>query len=443
VATNGTDGAAPPWGESWDYPFATLSNAAARANASSGSVVLVSNGIYSVTNEIVFTNSAICRGWSGDPRDVVVDGCSTSRGFFIKDSAVAALTVTNCRPSNRDGDGGGIYGFAASMISNCVIAGNYGRYGGGVRVDDGGRVADCIIAGNRASGGGGGGRISGAPFLRNIVRDNISENKGGGIYISGAVVVGDCLIANNISTNSAGGGIYDGALAGLIANCQIVSNVVAGTNAAVGGAGCYVGYHSVYSNCVFAYNRLEVDITASYGGGGLLFAAWSQARLYNCLLDSNQAEYGAGAFCGIGTDTAWINCTVARNTASNTGGGMYIRSGTNSIANGILYGNTAAVGSNYYILTAVPVFSNSCAAPAPAGANDGGGNTNASPLFVDLDAGKFQLQPDSPCVNTGSNQPWMAGAFDLDGRFRVDRFSGRVDMGCYEYISRGTLFGFR
>jgi len=34
----------------------------------------------------------------------------------------------------------------------------------------------------------------------------------------------------------------------------------------------------------------------------------------------------------------------------------------------------------------------------------------------------------------------MNGAFDLDGHSRIDRFSGVVDMGCYEYLPAGTMY---
>jgi hypothetical protein len=37
----------------------------------------------------------------------------------------------------------------------------------------------------------------------------------------------------------------------------------------------------------------------------------------------------------------------------------------------------------------------------------------------------------------------MAGAVDLDERSRIDRFSGKVDMGCYEYLPSGTAFTLR
>ncbi len=55
-------------------------------------------------------------------------------------------------------------------------------------------------------------------------------------------------------------------------------------------------------------------------------------------------------------------------------------------------------------------------------------------------AGNYRLNANSPCVNTGSNQDWMTNAVDLDGNRRIDRFSGRVDMGAYELFPKGTIF---
>lgn len=52
------------------------------------------------------------------------------------------------------------------------------------------------------------------------------------------------------------------------------------------------------------------------------------------------------------------------------------------------------------------------------------------PLFVD--ALEFRLQDGSPCIDAGTNLPWMATAFDLDGNARM--YGGRVDMGCYGLI---------
>ena len=79
-------------------------------------------------------------------------------------------------------------------------------------------------------------------------------------------------------------------------------------------------------------------------------------------------------------------------------------------------------------------------------AETGDGNVGADPLFIangsdygtNLVPGNYRLQANSPGVNTGTNVSWMNTAVDLDGKPRI-RY-GRVDMGCYETIYRGTIF---
>jgi hypothetical protein len=60
-----------------------------------------------------------------------------------------------------------------------------------------------------------------------------------------------------------------------------------------------------------------------------------------------------------------------------------------------------------------------------------------NPRFVDKDTDNWRLTKGSPCVNTGANKAWMT--LDLDGHSRIDRFSGIVDMGCFEYLSHGMI----
>ena len=73
-------------------------------------------------------------------------------------------------------------------------------------------------------------------------------------------------------------------------------------------------------------------------------------------------------------------------------------------------------------------------------------NTTLNPMFINNGsgygdtyvAGNYHLSANSPCINTGTNQEWMTGAFDLDGRTRI-RY-GTVDIGAYEFIYSGTIF---
>lgn len=65
--------------------------------------------------------------------------------------------------------------------------------------------------------------------------------------------------------------------------------------------------------------------------------------------------------------------------------------------------------------------------------------TNA-PLYAGAATSNYRLVVSSPCLNTGSNETWMTDALDLDGQPRLDRLSGWVDMGAYEFAPQGSMF---
>jgi len=88
-----------------------------------------------------------------------------------------------------------------------------------------------------------------------------------------------------------------------------------------------------------------------------------------------------------------------------------------------VYFNEAVTNSNYYGAS----FSNCCVTPAPGGI----GNITNDPLFSNSLSGNYRLQMGSPCIDAGTNEPWMAVATDLDGKPRI--IDGRVDMGAYEF----------
>jgi len=150
------------------------------------------------------------------------------------------------------------------------------------------------------------------------------------------------------------------------------------------------------------------------------------------------------------------NCTFSTNSA-DYGGGMYIWLGLPTVANSILWGNTATgSGAEVYNNASTPVFSYSCIEGGLNGAGCAGdalavgtGNIGDlpahAPVFVDAAGGNLRLSADPGCINMGSDALLPADVADLDDDGNVTeplpldldgnpRVSGSfVDMGAYEY----------
>ena len=273
-----------------------------------------------------------------------------------------------------------------------------------------------------------------------------SDTQGAGIYCPGtATVISNCIVAGN-TCYGYGGGIMQG----YVFNSRIVSN---SANMSSGAHSC------ILSNCDLSYNRANTIQTwnTAYGGGAgctlyncivsynyaLSGGGLGNAIMYNCLVYGNQASYGGGVYGSFNLN----NSTIAGNYASGYGGGLLAESaGTRPVINCIVYSNGASSYPEWRTNAAgaIIAFTNSCALTQMAGWNVS--NITNNPLFAACGngygtnhvPGDYRLQAKSPCVNTGTNQPWMNDALDLDGKKRL-RY-GRVDMGAYEVIYDGTVY---
>jgi len=150
---------------------------------------------------------------------------------------------------------------------------------------------------------------------------------------------------------------------------------------------------------------------------------------------TRNANYEKGSGVKINTGGSVENCTIVNNLKYTA---VYVGASGGTLKNCIIYSNTSGNWSNANPSTAS--YTNCCTTPT----NDlpGSGNITNNPAFVNSGAGDYHLVANSPCINQGLNQAWMTDALDFDGKRRVDKYSGRVDMGCYEFLLRGTLFGF-
>ncbi len=465
VATNGAG-----LGTSWADATNSLQGAINVSMAND--TIWVSNGVYEtggvtnypagalLTNRFAIWKSITVRSKDNDPANTVIRGAwdpATTNGpaavrcvYMASNSVLIGFTLTNgatLTSGSADRCGGGVYCPATTnpVLTNCVIAGNkaYGQYdpyygGGGAWY---GTLRNCTIISNSSLHGGGvynsvlyncalignfvgpgsypaGGGVNAGTLYNCMLISNTATYRGGG---ASASTLSNCTLIGNSSGDYGGGGnncnMY---------NCTLIRNA---TSTAYGGGGAYGTLAYGLYNCKLIGNSAGI-----LGGGGAL-----NVSMYNCILADNTTTGSGGGASGC----SLYNCTVASNSAwwvggsSGTGGGV---SG-GKLYNCIVYLNTAQTsGSN---CSGTVSFTNTCTAPASNGWAVG--NIAVDPIFIDSVGGNYRLAARSPCINAGTNLSWMTDGSvtskDLDGWPRV-RY-GAVDMGAYENIRGGTVYGFR
>lgn len=386
-------------------PYTSLENAASNIQdavdaAVAGSTVWVAPGTYYAASAepadssvVSIRKSLALRGTTGNPADVIVNGAASYRclAMIAPNNAkieVDALTFTNGFYSCTEAysGGAGVY-FHSSYPSSSLW------------------LLNSIITGNKAQ--------------KNAAADYIG---GGGIYACNAAaqnIISNCLIIGNQTLTGAGGNLVGGGVWVRGSNISLIGCLIAHNQAENNPAGIYARDAVLLDRCTIVSNL----------GAGTFFR--DGPMLHNSLVALNT---GAGVNY-YSQPMEVFNCTIVNNQSRNT-----LRAGTiensivdqiNSIASGI------AISGSHNCLPSEPT------AGEWVNTLVHGGNL-AFIKFVDLENGNFRLQPDSPCVNAGIDQTGLlADSLDLDGLPRIDRFSRKPDIGCYELLPPGMLFRFK
>jgi hypothetical protein len=204
--------------------------------AADGDTVLLTNGIFFLTNEVLVKSRITIQSVNG-PIATVVDARGSNRVFHLNypNAGVEGLTIKNGYAPSKDG--GGVYGTSNNFIRNCLVVSNRAGWdGGGAYLTRGGLVEDSTIFANSAN-------------------FSSSGNGGGGLCLRYTGTVRRTLIWSNYCSANAGGlFVYEGR----VENCTIVSN-----KAAWSGGGIWIERNSVLRESVIEFN------TANLGGGGL------------------------------------------------------------------------------------------------------------------------------------------------------------------------------
>jgi parallel beta-helix repeat protein len=294
-------------------------------------------------------------------QSTLTDNTAGLNGGAIYYDMDCVAEVNNCTVSGNivSEEGGGIfYGLSSSItVADCNISDNLATYGGAIYLDSecSGTIADSVFVLNDANEDGG------AIYLSDSVEVEISDCsigynsalRGGGIhgvYCSDSTVIG-CSITYNRAAEDAVFEFYnpdpnDPNLPlgppdpnGSIGDANYIAIQQTGTAMIAQGGGIYsFEGPGLIADCNISYN------TATTSGGGVYIAGEYSPWLKNCLITNNLAETdGAGVSANWQVNATISNCTIADNEvtqAPSYGGGLYVSYNSHvEVIDSIIWGN--------------------------------------------------------------------------------------------------------
>lgn len=255
-------------------------------------------------------------------------------GININETATLNLNGVCNITSNEASAGGGI----SQEAGGCVID----IKSNGVLIANNQAIANEEIVGTTANGQGGGILIEKGTFRMStgIIRGNTASRNGGGVSCYVSRIVGDVtaeITGGEISGNSAGisgGGIdlYADKDNGSDKN-NVVVNLTGGrllSNSAQNGGGIYVGINTANSTATMTINSSYTASTI-YGNtatenGGAIGLNNGTVAITSGNFSNNTAGRGGAIYLGSGNMTL-NNISIHENTATNSGGGVYLANG--------------------------------------------------------------------------------------------------------------------
>ena len=309
-----------------------------------------SGGSLTLENVTLSGGLATGTGAAADGGAIYSSGTLALSGDTVKSNeAVGSNGINGWNGANAYG--GGIYVAAGSVTltndtfsSNSAVGGR-GAYGGG---NDGEGTSNAVETPGGSGGAGSGGGLYVAGGSVTLTNDTLSGNNAvggngsaGAGFNKGYTDSGTILLSGGTGNGGAGsgGGLY------LAAGSVTLTNDTLSGNQADGGNGA-IGLRTAPGNGEF-YG--EVGGSGGAGSGGGLYVATGTLTLANDTLNSNQAGGGSGAAGGNGGEGAYAGDTIAPGPGGSggagSGGGLYVAGGSVTLTNNTLDNNQAGGGN--------------------------------------------------------------------------------------------------
>jgi len=247
-----------------------------------------------------------------------------------------------------------------------------------------------------------------------------------------------------IVSNSAelGGGIYcTEASSPTLRGATLSGNSAKGSGGAVA---CSLTSFPAFEDSLLTGN-------SAWKNGGALYSLQSFPTLTDCLLSDNSAKRGGAVHCGSQSSLILENVTFHGNEAGISGGAIYCEGSYATVANTILWNDTAAQtgpeisllqngAASFLDIRCSDVKNGASSVLVDAGCtmNWNEGMIDDDPCFVDPEGGDFHLLYPSPCRNAGSDAA-VTRPLDFEGDPRIAY--GQVDIGFDEFHPRLYITG--
>ncbi len=425
-----------------------------------GDVIELADGIFTGdgNRDITFYGKdLIVRSQSGDPNTCAID-CEGAAGnehrgfyFYYGETPASVVDGITIRGGYKSVGGGAIYcaHSAAPTITNCILEGNSG---GGVRCwySASPTLIDCVL---RFNSGGTVDCWNSSATLRDCTfLNNVAEAGGGLSSYNSTVGLTGCVFERNHGLAN-GGGIdcYAGTLTA--DGCTFLGNWVEGITAPRnrgGGILCEEAATVVLTDCVFLDNYVSFPGETSFGGG--LYCQGSTVTVVRGTFDGNQALYGAAIACeACSADIR--NCTMVRNAAPFSGGGVWCDNAFPVLRNNIIAFNLNGAAVTCYggadpQLICCDIYGNATGDWIGCIADQQGldGNMCEDPQFCDFQADDLTLWIYSPCGPAGDCGligAWPLGCWDQQGADDAPLSSGKMVWGAPNPFVGGTTVAFR